>query len=173
LPFASSPNNTPSQNYFPAITFTILGFTITLSFDVKFTIPTIDIYPASSAWSAPLAPNSGEFTVKTEMSAKLLFNFMPPIVTLPTVQVLGLCEPVVTNSSGTGTIGLNVKSVKVTPNPSLGAFSLETLMFFALQAILSPINIPFTTFTAGEFGLILQNGPQALNNEIEMRGDAL
>jgi hypothetical protein len=175
-----------SQTYYPPISFSYPPtnplFFITLSFNVNFSIPTVDIHPASMPWSATLPPNPGEFTVRTRLivSAKVLS--FPPLTNpnpLPlgfVADVLGRCEPVVSNSSGTGTIGINVKDVHVVPLTPTGLSPspiLDAILLTILQAILANVSIPFNTFTAGAFGLSLQVGPLSRNHQFELRGQAL
>ncbi|HEX8148926.1 MAG TPA: hypothetical protein VF591_17210 [Pyrinomonadaceae bacterium] len=146
---------------------TLYVFGIPVNYELHFTIPAVDINPDGGALTAP-----GEFTVLTQVSGNAsspLFGSLP--IPIPSVQMLGVCEPVVTVSQpGTGIIGINVKSVTLTPPlPGLQNAGLVAV----LQAVLGDVKIPYNTLTVGAFGLILLVGPKSENNQIEVRGNAL
>lgn len=139
-----------------------------IDYELDFTLPVVDINPDNGAVTAP-----GEFTVLTQLSGRVLSPPLvgPPPVPIPAMQVLGVCEPIVTVSQpGTGVVGINVKSVTLTPAlPPL----LNAGMVYVLQAILGDVKFPYNTLTVGAFGLILLVGPKSENNQIEVRGNAL
>lgn len=133
-------------------------FQITIDYELHFTLPVVDINPDGGVLTAP-----GEFTVLTQVSGNVLVFGWPPMP-VPSVQMSGVCEPVVTVSQpGTGIIGINVKSV-TPPLPGLAA---------VLQTILGDVKIPYDTMTLGSYKLGLLVGPKSENNQIEVRGSAL
>lgn len=149
---------------------TISFFGQTIHYQITVGLPIVDIVPGGTS---ALTPGPGEFIIKTRVTGTFLFGniTLPPV----TLEVLGLCEPkVVSSTPGTGTIGINLKRVEIvdiTPDP------LETLIeqfaLLILQGVLQNLQIPFNTFTAGAFGLILLDGPRAETDQFKVRGNAL
>lgn len=174
----------------PPITFPFsmlgLSYNITVNYIVDFTNPSVDVQPDNSGSPFSPPPQSGEFTVRTtmtgtiELTAKLQSFPYTAITSGPInlssspLEVWGLCAPVVISSQpGTGVIGINVKKVIVIPPTSILGVNIDTIMLNVLQSILKDVKIPFHTFTAGAFGLILLAGPVAETDHFKVRGNAL
>lgn len=168
----------------PPVTFTVLGQNVTLSYKVDFTIPSVDVHPDNSASPFNPPPQSGEFVVKTSMTGTIqgsvAIPFPPysvplgPVNLTTPLQVWGLCAPVVVvNQPGTGTVGLDVKSVVVSPPVQVGGFGIDLLMLLALKVILADFEIAYDTWTAGFFGLDLLRGPESHTDHFHAWGAAL
>ncbi len=159
-PFVTA-TNSQGVTVHPSLTF----FGASVDYELHFTLPVVDINPDNGALTAP-----GEFTALTQVSGNVQLFGLPPMP-IPSAQMLGVCEPVVTVSQpGTGIIGINVKSVTLTP-PLPGL--LNAGLVYVLQMILGDVKIPYHTLTVGAFGLSLLVGPKSENNQIEVRGNAL
>lgn len=143
---------------------------IVIDYDLRFSIPVVDIFPATTT----IPPvGFGEFNVTTTLTVQSIIN---SFLALPTasLQVVGLCAPVVVNGTpGTGTIGLDLKQVEIASLTDPLKTWVETIVLWILKIALAGVQIPFNTLTIGVLGLELLVGPLATNNEIEVRGRAL
>ncbi|HEY6187170.1 MAG TPA: hypothetical protein VIW80_05790 [Pyrinomonadaceae bacterium] len=166
---------------------------ISYGFKVQFAIPTVDINLDSTGGGDPIQPlnppvpgMAGDFRVKTAVHIQNLYvgikiGSLPtipvPIPPIPQIPVYGRCEPVSTNLSGTGAIGIKVKEAKIDINVSPSWAWLinivNLIMVIVLQFILKDTIIPYQTVVAGAFGLILQVGPLAEKDQFDVRGSAL
>jgi len=160
-PFVTAAN---SQSVTIHPTFYDSGFKIYIDYELHFTLPAVDINPDSGALTAP-----GEFLLRTQVSGNVLVQgFTLPI---PPTQLLGVCEPVaIVSQPGTGVIGINVKSVTLTPPlpPQVNSGLVNIL-----QAIVNDVKIPYDKMTLGSYKVGLLVGPKSENNQIEVRGSAL
>ena len=166
---------------------------ISYGFKIQFAIPAVDINLDSTGGADPIQPlnppvpgMAGDFRVKTAVHIQnlyvgikiLSFPTIPvPIPPIPQIPVFGRCEPVSTNLSGTGAIGIKVKEANIGINvPPQWAWLMNIvnlILAVVLQFILKDTKIPFTTVVAGAFGLILQVGPLAEKDQFDVRGSAL
>lgn len=156
-----------------------------IQFAIAFSIPTVDIVPDNSGGTAALIPGPGEFTVTTTVTIFFqcgtqgrpndLSGAVRPIILQTSLQVVGLCEPIVLSPSpGTGEIGIKLKRVEIVDiTPDTLESIVECLILMMLQAVLANVRLPFNVLTAGAFGLILLVGPVAETDQIKVRGNAL
>ena len=193
---------TASQTFIPPIPIVIPNpfnpqnplAVINFGFKIQFAIPTVDINLDSTGGGDPIQPlnppvpgMAGDFRVKTGVHIQNLavvinipippYTIPVPIPPIPQIPVYGRCEPVSTNLSGTGAIGIKVKEAKIGINvPPQWAWLMNIvnlILVIVLQFILKDTTIPFTTVVAGAFGLILQVGPLAEKDQFDVRGSAL
>lgn len=168
----------------PQITFTVGPLNFTLDYKVDFTIPAVDVHPDNTGSPFTPPPQSGEFVVKTTMTGTLqgsaamtsfpylTFPFGP--INLTGLQVWGLCAPyVVVSQPGTGKIGLDVKSVVVTPPVQILGFDLAQIMLLALKVILADVEIPYDTFHGKFFDLSLLRGPESHTDHFHVWGSEI
>ena len=148
---------------------------------IQFAIPTVDITPPNSTTEL-LPPGTDQFTVFTKALIRFLCG--PPSrdgkggrgetheidVTFP---LAALCTPVVINSTpGSGTIGVSLVELELTGIAPPGLEQIvECILTAVLRWALAQAVIPFNVFTLHGVSLTLQQGPLAVDNEIEVRGD--
>lgn len=158
------PTTTATQTALPSIANGLIELQFVFN-----TPPTVDITPGSPP---VLAPGVNEFVIKLNGTLTVKAGFFTPSAT---VDIYGLCEPVVTNSSpGVGEIGINVKVMEIIDlQPTWLEDAVEQAFVGFLQTVLANVRFPFNTITAGAFGLILLAGPEAGTNQIKVRGNAL
>jgi hypothetical protein len=148
---------------------------------VQFEIPTVDIAPPNSA-SEMLPPGIDQFTVFTEVLIR--FRCGPPSDKVRgnngdaheidmKLNLAALCAPdVVSSAPGSGSIGVSLLRVDITgiAPPALEEI-LECILTAVLRWALAQVIIPFNVFTLDGVSLTLQQGPLAVDNQIEVRGD--
>jgi hypothetical protein len=154
-----------------------------LQFLLKFAIPQVDITPPNTAGEL-LPPGTDQFTVFT--AARILFLCGMPsnptrggdtnkgghLIELE-LKLAALCEPrVVDATPGTGTIGIDLVELEITgvAPPGLEQI-LECILTAVLRWALAQVILPFHVFTLDGVSLTLQQGPLAVDNQIEVRGD--
>ena len=151
---------------------TVSFFGLNIQFMIECDLPTVDITPGGPG-SAALMPGTNEFTVRTNLRFFVRINNSDRIV--GGLQVFARCEPFVAVATpGTGQIGITLKKVEIvdiTPDPIESI--IEGLALGILQTVLGTVRFPFTTLTAGAFGLILLAGPTAETDQLKVRGNAL
>jgi hypothetical protein len=171
------PTTTVNITSVPAIAFP--GVPGGIQFAVFFSIPTVDLNPATGAGSAPLPPGPGQFTLKT--TAILALNCLrgrpdggqPGTVDIPRGSLLAATLDVLARGqiiSVGGSVGLlitDVELVNVTPD-ALESL-MECLIRMLLQAALANITIPLNALVAGAVPLLtIARGPEIAADQLKL-----
>jgi hypothetical protein len=168
------PTTTALATTFPPILFP--GVPGGLQLAVSFSIPTVDITPAG-AGSAPLPPGPGQFTIKTDVTLRALCGVIDPDrqsapggIREAQLTIFALCHPVrVGNNIGIGVDRIEIVDISPGELESL----IECLLELIVRAVLANFLLPFTTVTAGAFGLTLVAGPLAEADQVKIRGNII
>jgi hypothetical protein len=137
-----------------------------LQYQVAFDLPTIDITPPNDTTS-PLPPGNNQFTLATNVTVAAKSGASTPSCQLG----LYLRCNVASGGSATSFIVADVKITGVSP-PGLEAV-LEAIIKVFAQQLLSSFRVPIGSFELPPVTLVLQVGPLAENNSIEVRGDVI
>lgn len=173
------PSTTVVATSVPAIAFP--GVPGGIQFGVVFTIPTVDLNPATGTGSAPLPPGLGQFTLRTTVSLILAcgqrgdqqpgttVNMPRSIPLIATLDVLarGTIIPV------GGSVGFQVTDVELVDiTPDALESLLECLIRMLLQAVLSNITIPLNALVARAVPLVsLVRGPEIATDQVKVWGN--
>ncbi len=172
------PVTTVAATSVPAIAFP--GIPGGIQFGVVFTIPTVDLHPATGGGSAPLPPGLGQFTLKTTVTLALLCGqgseqqqgtvFVPRgSALIATLDVLARGTII----SVGGSVGLQVTDVELVDiTPDALESLMECLIRMLLQAVLSNIRIPLNALVAGAVPLVsLVRGPDIATDQVKLWGN--
>jgi hypothetical protein len=172
------PTTTVAATSVPAITFP--GVPGGIQFAVVFTIPTVDLNPATGSGSAPLPPGPGQFTLKTTVTFALLCGRggdpQPGTVQVPRGMPLLATLDVLARGtiiSMGGSVRLDVTDVELVDiTPDALESLLECLIRMLLQAVLSNITIPLNALVAGAVPLVsLVRGPEIATDQVKLWGN--
>jgi hypothetical protein len=155
-----------------------------IPYAVSFTIPTIDLFPPDSATEA-LPPGPDQLSIHTNVRITLgcmhwsqnpTGDREPPPALAPVSVTLSVWALASVDSQyfgpGTGFISFTVIRVLLPDVLPAGlANVLDCMIRMMLQAALSNVQLPFHALSAGAFELILQQGPEIADNQIEAWGD--
>jgi hypothetical protein len=172
------PVTTVASTSVPAIAFP--GVPGGIQFGVAFTIPTVDLHPATGAGSTPLPPGLGQFTLRTTVTLILACgqrgDQQPGTVNVPRVTPLFATLDVL--ARGTiipvgGSVGLQVTDVELVDiTPDALESLLECLIRMLLQAVLSNITIPLNALVVGAVPLLsLVRGPEIATDQVKLWGN--
>lgn len=143
----------------------ILG-NIDIEYQITFSIPTVEIFPA--VVTGHLDPGPNQLRVKSGVKLEMMINGMQLFSV--TVDAFGLCEPVIV-SSPPG-IGIKLKQIEIAlPQPYKNI--AELILFPILKLALANAHIPFKTMTLDAFVFQLLQGPLADQNRLKVRGTVL
>jgi hypothetical protein len=144
---------------------------------VRFTIPTIDLFPPD-AKSSTLPPGANQFTIKTSVTLTLGCMTFSAAPDNPTVQVS--VNPIAFSLdvwargelATTNAVVLQIDQVRM-PQVLPGGLEqvLDCLIRMILQAAVSDAALPLTAISVGAFQLILQRGPLIDADQAEAWGD--
>lgn len=170
------PATTVSITSVPAIMFP--GIPGGIQFGVAFTIPTVDLEPATGGGSAPLPPGPGQFTLKTTVTLFLvclkggggdntgIANFPRGSLLPATLDVLARGN-IISVGGSVGLLITDVELVDVTPD-SLESL-VECLIRMLLQAALSNVTIPLNALVAGAVPLLtIARGPEIATDQVKL-----
>jgi hypothetical protein len=148
---------------------------------VKLDIPKVDISPPNSVTEL-LPPGSNQFTIFTDVALRFRCgNPKYPFIgsngdtheTDIKFNLAALCAPhVVDSTPGSGSIGISLVKLEIVGITPVGLERiLECILTAALRWALVQVIIQFNVFTLDGISLMLQQGPLATDNQIEIRGD--
>ena len=172
------PSTTVSATSVPAIAFP--GVPGGIQFGVAFTIPTVDLHPATGGGSAPLPPGLGQFTLKTTVTLILACGQRgdSPQGTINMPRFTPLFATLDVLARGTiisvgGSVGLQVTDVELVDiTPDALESLLECLIRMLLQAVLSNITIPLNALVAGAVPLLsIVRGPEIATDQVKLWGN--
>jgi hypothetical protein len=154
-----------------------------IQYAVDFTIPVIDLFPPNAGSGSPIPSAINQFGLKTTVRLTLgcmtwtaakgndRGGQMVPIFVDLDVWALG--ELVATYyGPGTGYVALEVLEIRI-PSIKPEGFEavIDCLIRMMLNGALANVQLPFHALSLGAFQLILQQGPEIVNNEVEVWGD--
>jgi hypothetical protein len=170
------PASSVTETQVPPIAFPGIGGGI--RYMVRFSVPTIDLFPPDGPLPPPLALTANHLVIRTAVRLTLLCGDLrhqkegqlTPLSTMLEVWAVG--EPVVhVFGPGSGEIGFKIDAVEIV---DIAPESLETLLNcllkMLLQAALSNLWLPFAPLTAGAFSLTLDHGPEIADDQIKLWG---
>lgn len=157
-----------------------------IQYDLQFSIPVIDLFPADG--TSPLPPGPGELNMHVhavitvgclkwslDNDEKRQYSSTPLSTTLdiwakgkPNVRYFG---------PGKGDIGFDLREIKIAALACVGGKPdtfeaiVECVARMILQATLGGIRLPFDALTIGFLKLILQHGPEISDDQIKIWGD--
>jgi hypothetical protein len=154
-----------------------------IQYAVSFSIPVVDLYPPNAGSLSPIPPGKNQFGMQTKVRIVLgcaTFSGtkgnerqgkLTPIFADLEVWVRG---DLISHyyGPGTGYIGLEVLDVRIPAIQPKGFEAvIECLIRMMLSGALSNVQLPFQVISAGAFELILEEGPEIVDNDVEVRGD--
>jgi hypothetical protein len=175
------PTSTANATNIPAIPFP--GVPGGIQYAVGFTIPVIDLFPPNAGSGSPIPPAINQFGLKTTVRLTLgcsTFSTsatndrggqMQPIFADLDVWARGELVPHFFGP-GTGFVSLEVLDIRIPAiQPKAFQAIIDCLIRMMLNGALAGVQLPFKAMSLGAFQLILEQGPEIDNNQVEVWGD--
>lgn len=143
-----------------------------IPFLVRFSIPTLDLYPPDGPLPAPLTLNPGQFAARTTLELTILCGRKERMSTSLDLWAVGRLITT-QQSGGTVAVGFEADEVAVTNvMPATLRDILDCILLEVLRGILSSVSIPLPALSAGFFSLAIEQGPEIDPDVIDAWGDA-
>lgn len=177
------PASTASVTQIAAISFP--GIPGGVQWAVEFDIPRIDLFKASAPLPPPLTLAANQFALSTTVRLTIGCETRDqrpnpheerprPSRGQPLHTTLGLWavgHPVIRNVGGEGSLTFAVDAVElVDVKPDDLESVLECLIRMLLQGALAQVSLPLHALRAGAFSLVLQRGPNVVDDQLKVYG---
>jgi hypothetical protein len=141
-----------------------------LPWDVQFAPPIVDLYPENGPPPPPVGLAINQALVST--TANITVGCVEPTGAI-TPQVTTLrAAAIVSPAEANGFLSLNVDKVLLPDvKPDSLRDILACLIAMAMRGVLAQFRVSIQMISAGFFKLTLENGPNILDNRIEVLGD--
>lgn len=139
-----------------------------LNYAVAFSLASVNITPDTTG--SPLPPGNNQLTIG--LTAKLtVVGATGPVSS--SIAVYVECQPTVSaGTAGGKLVGISLVTVKITGvQPAALETLLEALLTTFLQQTLNGLKISFGAFTLPPITLLVQDGPTAESERLDVRGD--
>lgn len=153
-----------------------------IQYAVSFSIPVVDLFPPDAGTLSPIPPGPNQLGLHTQVelilgcltgsgqSADGKQGQMEPIRCFLDVWALGEIIPHYFGP-GTGFITFQVDDVRLPDvRPECLQGILDCLIRMMLNGALQSVQLPFHALSAGAFNLILEQGPEIDNDQVEVWG---